>query len=209
MIDTASFLHTVVSHGYTPAGIPPSLSLSAGGSKLEDPRWTALKTTGFPSCPKAGRANAAAELPQVLLSQAWADPDAPRLAEQVLLCPHDLPAEVWNWYQSWDDISCGQRMGIPVTISQQTEHLPRSLKGHFILNSSYPASRHPILGFTSLTCAGTWSFSSHADPAPRCHSRDSLQTDESYVSCAFLVGSCRDHIHKKHRGMLPKTCDSQ
>lgn len=183
----------------------PACPLVLGEANRRIPDWQPRKPQGFPSCPKAGRANAAAELPQVLLSQAWADPDAPRLAEQVLqICPHDLPAEVWNWYQSWDDISCGQRMRIPVTISQQTEHLPRSLKGHFILNSSYPASRHLILGFTSLTCAGTWSFSSHADPAPRCHSRDSLQTDESYVSCAFLVGSCRDHIHKKHRGMLPQ-----
>lgn len=67
MIDKASF----ASHGYyTPARIPPIWSLSAGGSKLGDPRLTALKTMDFPSCPKPGRANAAAEPPQVLLSQA-------------------------------------------------------------------------------------------------------------------------------------------
>lgn len=141
MIDKASF----ASHGYhTPAGIPPILSLSAGGSKLGDPRLTALKSTDFPSCPKAGRANAAAEPPRCCSAKPEPSPDAPRWAEQVLLCPHDVPAEGWNWYRSWDDISCGQRMRIPVTINQQTEHLPRSLKGHLILNSSYPASRHLI-----------------------------------------------------------------
>lgn len=83
-------------------------------------------------------------LPRCCSAKPEPNPAASRLAEQVLLCPHDLPAEGWNWYQSWDDISRGQRMRIPATVNQQTEHLPRSLKRHFILNSSYPASRHLI-----------------------------------------------------------------
>lgn len=145
MIDKASFLHTAAPHGYTPAKIPPSWSLSAGGSKLGDPRLTALKTTGFLHAQHQAELMQQQNLPRCCSAKPEPNPAAPRLAEQVLLCPHDLPAEGWNWYQSWDDISRGQRMRIPVTTNQQTEHQPRSLKGHFIPTNSYPASRHLIL----------------------------------------------------------------
>lgn len=202
MIDKASFLHTVVSHGYTPAGIPPSLSLSAGGSKLEDPRLTALKTTSFPSCPKPGRANKAAEPPQVLLSQAWAWPRYPKIGRAgVALSPWSpcrgtklIPELGWHFLWAKDENSCHSKSA--------NRAPPQEFKGTFYNEYLICCFQAPDpLGFTSLTCASTWSFSLHADPAPRCHSRDSLQ---SYVPCPFLVGSCTDHIHKNMGVCCPK-----
>lgn len=60
MIDKTSFLHTVACSGCMLARSPPSLSLSAEGSKPEDTRLITLKNTDFSSCTEIGTANEAA-----------------------------------------------------------------------------------------------------------------------------------------------------
>lgn len=58
----------------------------------------------------------------------------------------------------------GTGLRIPVTINQQTEYLPRSLKRTFYTEELISCFQAPDpLGFTSLTCAGARWFCAHAD----------------------------------------------